>query len=388
MHAFAVVRRPLFALVASLAVATASGPLAAQNEPPANPAAGAAGVPPLPDGEPQELLQFVDKVLAQPVPPAPRDVTMKLFRERAALAYEASDKVLGRVKTDDATYEPAVRMKLRSLMMLAQLGDESAPGKLGEFAATLVESPSKTLAREARRMTIIADMQGVFAKRDVSSAGAILERIEALAKDDPSDGDTANLAMQTATALEQFPGGDAMSKELYRRLGPVFEGSDNERTKAVGTMFAGVLRRQELPGNAMEISGTNMDGSAFDQKQLDGKVVLVDFWATWCGPCVAEVPNMLEAYDKYHDRGFEVVGVSLDEDRDAVVQFVKDKMIPWPILHERAEGAGWQHPLATFYGITGIPQMILIGRDGNVITLNARGRALEEKLEELFKDAG
>ena len=386
MHAFAVIHRPLFALVALIAVASASGPLAAQNEPPANPAANAAGVPPLPDGEPQELLQFVDKVLAQPVPPAPRDVTMKVFRERAALAYEASDKVLGRVAAADATYEPAVRMKLRSLMMLAQLGDESAPGKLGEFAATLVESPSKTLAREARRMTIIADMQGVFAKRDVSSAGAIIERIEALAKDDPSDGDTANLAMQTATALEQFPGGDALSKELYRRLGPVFEGSDNERTKAMGTMFAGVLRRQELPGNAMEISGTNMDGSAFDRKQLDGKVVLVDFWATWCGPCIAEMPNVLEQYAKYHDKGFEVVGVSLDTDRAALEAFIADQKIPWIVLHEQGLAAAKGHPLAMRYGITGIPTVILIGRDGKVVSMDVRGEKLGIELAKLFKE--
>jgi thiol-disulfide isomerase/thioredoxin len=117
-------------------------------------------------------------------------------------------------------------------------------------------------------------------------------------------------------------------------------------------------------------------------------VVLVDFWATWCGPCVAEIPNMIEQYSKYHAKGFEIVGVSLDEDREARVQFVGEKKIPWPVLFEKSEGEGWRHPLATYYGITGIPQLILIGRDGNVITLNARGEKLGEKLAELFKDAG
>ena len=116
--------------------------------------------------------------------------------------------------------------------------------------------------------------------------------------------------------------------------------------------------------------------------------MLVDFWATWCGPCVAEIPNVLEQYEKYHAKGFEVVGVSLDEDRGALEKFVDEQKIPWPILFEKSEGEGWRHPLSTFYGIRGIPTVILIGRDGNVITLDARGEKLGKQLDSLFKDAG
>ena len=112
--------------------------------------------------------------------------------------------------------------------------------------------------------------------------------------------------------------------------------------------------------------------------------VIVDFWATWCGPCVAEIPNVLEQYEKYHAQGFEVVGISLDQDRDALEKFVADRKIPWPILFEPSEGAGWQHPLATYYGISGIPTVILIGRDGKVVTLNARGERLGEELDKIF----
>lgn len=124
--------------------------------------------------------------------------------------------------------------------------------------------------------------------------------------------------------------------------------------------------------------------SAFDPK----KTYVVEFWATWCGPCVAEIPNVLEQYEKYHDKGFEVVGISLDEDREALEKFVGEQKIPWPILYEKPEGEGWRHPLSTYYGISGIPTVILIGRDGNVITLNARGEKLGEQLDKLFKDAG
>ena len=146
---------------------------------------------------------------------------------------------------------------------------------------------------------------------------------------------------------------------------------------------AGAERLLALRGEPLELAGPLLDGTPFDQASLAGKVVLVDFWATWCGPCVAEIPNMLEQYEKYHDKGFEVVGISLDEEKDKVDAFVADKKIPWPIIYA---GKGWQDPVAQFYGISGIPQLILIGRDGNVITLNARGEALVKKLAELFKD--
>jgi peroxiredoxin len=100
---------------------------------------------------------------------------------------------------------------------------------------------------------------------------------------------------------------------------------------------------------------------------------------------VAEIPNMLEQYEKYHAKGFEVVGISLDEDKEKVDAFIAENKIPWPIIYA---GKGWQDPTAQFYGISGIPQLILIGRDGKVITLNARGKKLGDRLAELFKDGG
>lgn len=113
--------------------------------------------------------------------------------------------------------------------------------------------------------------------------------------------------------------------------------------------------------------------------------VLVDFWATWCGPCVAEIPRVREVYDRYHDRGFEVVGISLDEDADAVAGFVAKHGIPWPIIHDR-RGDDGRPSLADRYGITAIPTMILVGRDGRVSSIEARGRRLEELLAEAFPD--
>jgi thiol-disulfide isomerase/thioredoxin len=194
--------------------------------------------------------------------------------------------------------------------------------------------------------------------------------------------------MQLAGAFENLPGGEEFAAAAYNAFGPIFAKSKNEQIRSMAESFAGTLRRLSLPGHPMEIKGTLLSGKPFEQSSLAGKVVLIDFWATWCGPCVAEIPNVLEQYEKYHDKGFEVVGISLDEDREALEKFVGEQKIPWPILYEKPEGEGWRHPLSTYYGISGIPTVILIGRDGNVITLNARGEKLGEQLDKLFKDAG
>ena len=142
-------------------------------------------------------------------------------------------------------------------------------------------------------------------------------------------------------------------------------------------------RLRGLTGGPLDLTGTLLEGAAFDQAGLAGQVVLVDFWATWCGPCVAEIPRVRDLYDRYHDRGFQVVGVSLDDDHDALEAFVADHEIPWPIIVDARDEAGG---LARRYGITAIPTMILVGRDGTVLSTEARGRRLEELLDEQFPD--
>jgi thiol-disulfide isomerase/thioredoxin len=122
------------------------------------------------------------------------------------------------------------------------------------------------------------------------------------------------------------------------------------------------------PVQEVEIAGPTVQGPPFDLKALRGKVVLVDFWATWCAPCIAELPNMREVYDRYHARGFEVVGVSLDESRERLTEFIRDKQVPWPQIFFDKEGQrGWANPLARRYQVNAIPDTILVDQDGPVV---------------------
>ncbi len=387
----ATVRRPFAWLASSLVSGVVAAafvvPVVEARQPgataEAEPAAGLA-VPPLPEGTPEQLLEFVEGLLPPKVQPKSREEMLAFVRDVAKVSVQAADKILPQVKPGDEIFAKAARLKLENLMRLSQLGDEQAGKAMATFAATLADGEGD-LAMEAKRLQIVAEAQAMFAAESFDAAPALVKKTAALLAANPDDQQTAGLVMQLCGALEQIPDGEQVAADALQAFGPILASSTDPRIKGLGESFAGKLRLLSLPGKPMELSGALLDGKAFDQKSLAGKVVLVDFWATWCGPCVAEIPNMLEQYEKYHAKGFEVVGISLDEEKEKVDAFVAEHKIPWPIIYA---GKGWQDPVAQFYGISGIPQLILIGRDGNVITLNARGGKLGERLAELFKDAG
>jgi thiol-disulfide isomerase/thioredoxin len=377
---------PLVVLCALVAAALPCGAFALQPaaEAPVEPAVGLV-VPALPEGTPAELIAFVEGLLPPKQQPRSREEMMDYIKGVSRVAVQAADKVLAQVKTEDELYAKAARLKLESLSALGRLGEEAAATEMATFAALLADSPVKSVAMEAKRMQIVAEAQQMFSAGEFGGAAAVVDRTAVLLKADPDDLQTAGLAMQLAGALEQIPGGNTAAVKAIETFGPIMASSTNPRIQQLAEGFAGKLRLLGLPGKPMEIKGDLLDGTKFDQAKLTGKVLLVDFWATWCGPCVAEIPNMLAEYEKYHDKGFEVVGISLDEERADVEKFVVENKIPWPIIFA---GKGWQDPVAQFYGISGIPQLVLIGRDGNVITLDIRGEKLGERLAELFKDAG
>lgn len=145
--------------------------------------------------------------------------------------------------------------------------------------------------------------------------------------------------------------------------------------------LAGQLNQPQV-GNKMDIAFTSTAGDEIDLSKMEGKVVLVDFWATWCGPCVAEMPNVIAAYQKYQDKGFEVVGISLDQDKEAMERFTADKGMTWP---QYFDGEGWGNKIAQKFGISGIPATFLIGKDGKIVATDLRGGALEAQLDELLK---
>ncbi len=134
---------------------------------------------------------------------------------------------------------------------------------------------------------------------------------------------------------------------------------------------------------APEIAMKNPAGEIIRLSDLKGKYVLVDFWASWCGPCRKENPNVVRLYNKYKDRGFTVFSVSLDEDPEAWKAAIAKDGLAWP--NHCSDLLRWSSPVIQTYGFSGIPYTVLLNKEGNFIGVNLRGEELEQKLKEIFE---
>src|SRR5262249_47541900 len=184
-----------------------------------------------------------------------------------------------------------------------------------------------------------------------------------------------------AQSILELAGGNEISESAVARLQALQSKSEGLLAAIAGVKIKELETLLALKKTPMELKFTDVEGHEFDLQAYRGKVVLVDFWATWCGPCVAGLPEVIELYKKYHDQGLEIVGISFDEDKGALQQFVKDKDMGWVQFFD---GKGWENEYGQKYGIHAIPQMWLIGRDGKIVDFNARA-GLPQKISKLLE---
>jgi thiol-disulfide isomerase/thioredoxin len=279
-------------------------------------------------------------------------------------------------------YQDEVR-KLRETYQQRLLAIDEAEQKAAEKIMQLVEDKGSDVYVTAARIALPGRVRNLVTA-DLETQKSVLADVKSFLTARAEQGldfqDFA-LARNTARSLE-YGDHPELAIDAYRTFADLLAKSDNPQLASYATQFEAVLNRLSLIGEPLELSGTTMDGTPLDWNAYRGKVVLVDFWATWCGPCRAELPNVKKQYELYHDRGFDIVGISLDRDRQALEAFLKTEGIPWTTLHED-DGQG-SHPMAEKYGITGIPTMFLVDKEGKVVSLRARGEDLAKLLAKLL----
>lgn len=321
----------------------------------------------VPDGTPAELQQFIQKTMRS-------GRNAEAFKSVAA----AADKILAHKDATPAQKVTACTAKVQALYFASRT-DKSMEQAFNDFCGQCIKDFPKT---EASAMASAYQIVGKHMQGQSFDAAAGPEILAHL-KDYPKNMLGGSLAQMFANSLERK--GDQKAAEDFL----------NQAVAALGTGQAaeslkGTLRRMKMMGSELELSGPTLTGSEVNLKSYKGKVVLVDFWATWCGPCVGELPNVKKVYEKYHAKGFDIIGVSLDRERSALENFVKAQEMPWTqIIFNDPKDMFWNNPLARKYGINSIPATFLVGRDGKVCKQNLRGEEALEKAvaSELAKSA-
>ncbi len=340
------------------------------------------------DKTPEEIAEMLRTLNDRAVPEATVEEVAEFKQKKGNALIGLADALLN-AEPETELEELAYTMKINGLGLLMQL----KPDDVGKITAL-----KKELEKDDKFPGVVAHcdayiyiqkMRKTFLGKRVSEKDfdRYAEELKPLVRDNPESPyvSAAGLLLSAAAAYEGNRDLEGFADKFRDDFVRTFKESGNEKLIGIAKQIELDAQQTLVPGKRIDVVGMTVDGSQFNVKSLRGKIVLIDFWATWCGPCKAEVPGMKEMYKKYHAKGFEIVGISIDSDASVLKNYLASEQIPWISLSDKAAVASGMPGMAERYGVRGIPTMYLLDRQGRIISTGARGGDLKRLLEQEFK---
>ncbi|MBI3466416.1 MAG: TlpA family protein disulfide reductase [Planctomycetes bacterium] len=348
-------------------------PLIAQQPEDKQPPAAPAGNPYLaPAGSsPEQLAAHIEKLRSKP----------KSIQSRPGFAealIDAADRILD-AKAGDELQVPALVARFEGLAQQSAQGNQAAAEKLAEMAADLRNDPRAPVAREARFHHLEAKLDN--AGNNPEEVQELLAELKAFFTLEPPGERHLRLAAETVRLINSLKD-DAAALSAYQEFGELFAKSDNRRVARFGSEIAEAAKQIRARLEPVEFEGTALNGSKFNINSYRGKWVLVQFFAPRDPQSAEELPHLKAAYEKHHERGFEIVGISLDTERSVLEDFVGKNGVPWVNLFSDDSAAGGvKHPLAKQFKVQTIPATFLLDAEGKIVARDLRGESLAAEIE-------
>ncbi len=185
-----------------------------------------------------------------------------------------------------------------------------------------------------------------------------------------------------ATMLELQPN-KKPARDTYQLLYDLLENDEREEMQALRLNLKASMGRLDLLGSRFELDAKSLDGRDIRTDDYAGKFVIVDFFASWCQPCLTEAPHLQKQFEKYKAKGLEVIAISLDTEADALDKYLQRAKLPWPVIHDDHEDP--MQRLQMKFGVSQLPTVLLLNKEGLVVSLEARGAELERWMQVLFE---
>jgi thiol-disulfide isomerase/thioredoxin len=319
----------------------------------------------VPDGAVEELMAYLKKVMA--VEPKDMDHSRKILKT----LIKTTDKIL-----DANPGEKDLKQVVALRMDLPMTADEYAgfADRLTKVGQAYLASDKPELGRDVISIAHLVRINAARGDRE-DFRKAVDAAIEHLRKGKLQRSDLM-LVLKIAQAVDRSSDAKFAAETVEKLLSLVKE-SKLDKVEEIVKNLEGTLRRLKLVGNRIELEGVLLSGGKFDMSKYQGKVVLVCFWAPWCETCMKELPLLKKLRETYGGKGVEVIGVSVEKNREAVEKFVEKSEIPWPIIL----GDNGVSTAVEYYGISEVPIKILVDKNGKVLAVFRTADELEKLLQ-------